>query len=215
MKEKYIRPNICIYLIGITWVIYALIFPLYRITDYIIAAAASIAVYFVSALLFGKKKIYVAQDTLELTDDEKLNETIKQANEYITKLKTAGMKLSDDKINAKINNIIDSSIKIFSYVRENPSQRNEVRRFINYYLPTTLKLIETYTALEAQNIETENISQTMEKIDKMLDTIIEAFKNRLDSLYEDKAIDISTDISVMESVMKSEGLIKDDIKVEK
>ena len=77
---------------------------------------------------------------------------------------------------------------------------------MNYYLPTTIKLLNAYDRMSAQGIEGENLDKSMKNINEMLDAAIEAFKKRLDSLFEDQALDIETDIKVMNTMLAREGL---------
>ena len=77
---------------------------------------------------------------------------------------------------------------------------------MNYYLPTTIKLLNAYDRMSSQGIEGENLDKSMKNINEMLDAAIEAFKKRLDSLFENQALDIETDIAVMNQMLAREGL---------
>ena len=77
---------------------------------------------------------------------------------------------------------------------------------MNYYLPTTLKLLNAYDRMSAQGVSGENIDTSLERIRSMMDTITAAFDKQLDSLFGEEALDISTDISVLETMMAREGL---------
>ena len=82
----------------------------------------------------------------------------------------------------------------------------EIRRFMDYYLPTTLKLLNAYDRMDATGISGDNIDTTKAKVEKMLDTIVRAFDKQLDALFGEEALDISTDITVMENLLAQEGL---------
>lgn len=84
---------------------------------------------------------------------------------------------------------------------------------MNYYLPTTLKLLNSYDKLSRQRVKGENIQKTMFEIEGMMETIAGAFEKQLDSLFDDDALDIAADISVMESILKQEGLSGEDMKM--
>ena len=77
---------------------------------------------------------------------------------------------------------------------------------LNYYLPTTIKLMEQYVTLQNQSLKTENITEGMQKIEDLLDKVIIAFQRQLDALFEADVVDITADIRVMEQMMASEGL---------
>ena len=83
---------------------------------------------------------------------------------------------------------------------------------MSYYLPTTLKLLQAYQEFDAQPIQGENIKSAKTEISDTLDTITVAFKNLLDSLFEHEAMDISTDISALETMLAHEGLTEDGMK---
>lgn len=216
MEEKTIQSAGRFYFLGATWIVYALIFPLYRMIDYFLALVASMAVFFLAGLILPKTKIMVEKDTIGLSGDDKLNEMIKEANGYITQMRKANMEISDAAVSKKIDDIENLTAKIFEYVKNKPGFGADIRRFINYYLPTSVKLMDTYVQLDKQKIAAPNITETMNKIEEMLDKIKEAFEKQLNLLFSDEALDISTDITVMENILGSEGLlgksIKDDIK---
>lgn len=91
----------------------------------------------------------------------------------------------------------------------------ETRKFIEYYMPTTLKLVNAYKEFDAQPIQGDNIIKSKKEIESTLDTINEAFVNLFDSLFEDVAMDISTDISVLQTMLAQEGLTGRDFDKEK
>ena len=102
--------------------------------------------------------------------------------------------------------------KIFDHVIAHPEKVTQISKFLNYYLPTTMKLLNTYDRMGAQGVEGENITGTMKKVEETLDMVVDAFHKQLDTLFAGEALDINTDITVMENLMKSEGLAADDMK---
>ena len=91
-------------------------------------------------------------------------------------------------------------------MKEHPEKLKQIRQFLNYYLPTTIKLMEQYVTLQNQSLKTENITEGMQKIEDLLDKVIIAFQRQLDALFEADVVDITADIRVMEQMMASEGL---------
>ena len=114
--------------------------------------------------------------------------------------------IEDEKISADIVRLQQTSEKIFDYVKEHPDKLSDIRKFMNYYLPTTLKLLNAYDRMSAQGVSGENIDTSLTRIRSMMDTIAAAFDKQLDSLFGEEALDISTDISVLETMMAREGL---------
>ena len=90
----------------------------------------------------------------------------------------------------------------------------QIRRFLDYYLPTTLKLLNAYDRMSGTGVSGENIDTTLAKVEGMMRTIVAAFEKQLDSLYGAEALDISTDITVLENMMAREGLVDSPLKAE-
>ena len=109
-------------------------------------------------------------------------------------------------VKGKIRELINVSDKIIEDAVNDPSDVPQIKKFLDYYLPTTIKLLNAYDRMGAQGIEGENISGTMQSIEEMLDTAVNAYKKLLDSLFANQALDVETDIEVMNTLLKREGL---------
>ena len=109
-------------------------------------------------------------------------------------------------VKAKIRELIDVSDKIVEDAVNDPSDVPQIKKFLDYYLPTTIKILNAYDRMGAQGIEGENISGTMQSIEEMLDTAVAAYKKLLDNLFANQALDVETDIEVMNTLLKREGL---------
>ncbi len=210
MKEIIKKSAAPFYAVGITWLLYAALLPMYRWFDFVIAAAVSLLVYWLAKKIFKDKKIYVPvpQEPVQ-TGNSEVDRIIAEGKEYLAQLRRADLDIPDAKISAQIVRMEDISSKIFAFIAENPNRAPEIRRFMNYYLPTTLKLLKSYHRLDSQGIRGENITATMRNIEKMMDTIVLAFEKQLDNLFQDEAMDISTDITVLEGMLEREGLTGD------
>ena len=123
-----------------------------------------------------------------------------------TELKRLYASIPDLAVKRKIAELIDVSDKIVADAVADPSDVPQIKKFLDYYLPTTIKLLNAYDRMGAQGIQGENITGTMKSIDEMLDTAIAAYKKLLDSLFANQAMDIETDISVMNTLLQREGL---------
>ena len=95
---------------------------------------------------------------------------------------------------------------------QNPDSVNDMRRMMDYYLPTTMKLLEAYEELDAQPVQGENIISSKKEIEDTIDTLNIAFEKLLDSLFQDTAWDVSSDISVLHTMLAQEGLTEDGLK---
>ena len=123
--------------------------------------------------------------------------------------------IADEQVSAHIDAIERTSGRIFAYVAENPKKAPQIRKFMNYYLPATIKILSSYERMSAQGVRGENIEATMTGVEKILGTIETAFANQLDHLFADEALDISTDITVLEGMMAQEGLTDDGLRADK
>lgn len=132
-------------------------------------------------------------------DDAILRE-IRQVNEAIP----------DEAMSAKIDRIEEITGKILAYQKAHPDRENQLRSFLNYYLPTTLKILRAYAQLDAQGVEGENISAAKTRIEGMMDQVVSGFEKQLDKLFRDDAMDISSDVQVLENMLKKDGLSGDD-----
>jgi hypothetical protein len=131
------------------------------------------------------------------------------ANQYmaiITELRDLNNTIKDLAISDKIDRIEALTGKIFRIVEDDPSKLPQIRRFMNYYLPTTLKLLHSYALLEKQDIKGENITSAKENISRILDTLATGYEQQLDQLFRSDVIDIAADINVLENMMQQDGL---------
>lgn len=138
------------------------------------------------------------QNGMENADFEAKLREIRQLNDAI----------DDAAVSEKIDRIGELTASIFRVVREKPERAEEVRRFMNYYLPTTLKLLKSYSLMEKQSYQGENIVASRKKIEDVLDTLVHAFEQQQDRLFRVEALDVESDISVLETMMTSDGLLE-------
>jgi len=119
-------------------------------------------------------------------------------------------KLNDDikdfAVSERIYRIEEHTQNIFDYVTDHPEAMNQIRTFMNYYLPTTLKLLESYRRIEQVGVAGENMKKSKESIENILDMLVVGFEQQVDQLFRHESIDISSEISVLETMMKQDGL---------
>ena len=117
--------------------------------------------------------------------------------------------IDDVVMSEKISRLERVSDRIFDQARDNPDKLPQMRKFMDYYLPTAKKLLKTYAELEEQGIEGDNITESKTRIANAMDTLVTAFENQLDRLFQSDALDVSTDIDVMENMLRADGLAED------
>lgn len=147
--------------------------------------------------------------------DAALKQAINNGRECIEQLKEINDALPGEEISQKLDRLETVIDKIFENVALHPEQLSEIQKFMAYYLPTTLKLLKTYQEFELQPVQGDNITSAKSEIESTLDTIIKAFETLLDSLFEDTAMDVSTDISVLKTMLAQEGLTEDTFAAKK
>ena len=137
---------------------------------------------------------------------------VQAGDEYVRKIKAANDAIPGEVISAKISRMELLVDRIFDRVEQNPDSVNDMRRMMDYYLPTTMKLLEAYEELDAQPVQGENIISSKKEIEDTIDTLNVAFEKLLDSLFQDTAWDVSSDISVLHTMLAQEGLTEDGLK---
>lgn len=142
--------------------------------------------------------------------DPQVQEIIRTGDEYIKKIRECNAAIPGEEISAKISRMEVLVDRIFDRVEQNPESVTDIRRLMEYYLPTTVKLLEAYEELDATPVQGENIISSKKEIEKTLDTLNIAFEKLLDSLFQDTAWDVASDISVLNTMLAQEGLTKDD-----
>lgn len=212
MKKIVHKSAAPLYAAAVVWVLYALLFPLYRLGHFLVVAAASAVVYLIArALCPDVVEEVKEEEKLQTTGNPELDKMLNDGKLAISEMKRLNDNIQDEKISAQIRKLESLSGKIFAQVQQDPKKLPQIRKFMNYYLPTTLKLLNAYDRMSAQGVSGENISGTMNRVENMMETIVQAFEKQLDSLFGAEALDISTDITVLDNMMAREGLVEDAI----
>ena len=225
-KNRSVAP---IYALGLTVLGYSLLFTLGSVGDYIKCALLAWVVY----LLVGGivKKDRPAQEAQaeetppreappkqeppkeappqpadEPAGDPELEALLRRGREAVRRIQELNDAIPDYRMSAKLKQIEILTSSILSQVEKKPDKRKAVRQFMDYYLPTTIKLLEQYVSLQEVGLPGENITTGMARIEAMLDKVIVAFQKQLDGLFARDVVDITADIQVMEQMMAQNGL---------
>lgn len=227
-KKRSVLP---IYAIALVWILFTLLHPLYRVSDYVSVILLSAVAFIVVKGIFPTveyempdpqpepeeptdEKEEEAQDApSEKVDDEpastgnaKIDALIQEKDRALGEMRRLNDAIEDEEISQRIDQLEETTGKIIDQVVAQPEKLPQIRKFMNYYLPTTLKLLNAYDRMGAAGVSGENIDGTMSKIETMMDTIVMAFHKQLDALFRDEAMDIASDITVMENLLAREGL---------
>ena len=155
-----------------------------------------------------KKRLELRQqkEQKQMQAQGEIGQVIEEGNAYLRKIRECNDAIPEAEISQKITRIETLVQRIFERVKENPDSLEDIHKLMEYYLPTTVKLLEAYRQLDGQPIQGGNIKSSKREIEKTLDTLNVAFEKLLDSLFEDVAWDVSTDISVLHTMLAQEGL---------
>ena len=137
---------------------------------------------------------------------ENAREIIKEGRDYIQAIHDLNDEIPGVEMSEKLYRLESTMNRIVEQVRQNPDSASELRKLMSYYLPTTVKLLGAYKELDKQTVGGENIDKTKKEIEDALDTINDAFEKLLDSLFQSMAWDVSSDISVMQTMFAQDGL---------
>ena len=195
-----------VYALAIVWLLYALFLPLYKLWHFILLIAIAIVVYLVFSKLFPGRIVAVEQPKNEETGNPEVDAVVREGKRAMQEMGRLYSSIENPEVKKRIVEIMDISDKIVKNAISDPKDIPNIKRFLNYYLPTTIKLLNAYDRMSVQGIEGENISGTITRIEDMLDTIVVSYKKQLDALFADEALDIETDIKVMDGLLQREGL---------
>lgn len=204
--EVPVKSALPIWSAAAVWVLAALFVPMYNVLHVLgIAAVSAAAALLVNKLLPKETKtveVPFASGNLELDG------MVGEINKVVDSLEASQASIAtlDPETADVIASIRVTAEKIRDAIAQDPKDLISLRRFFNYYLPTTLKLVDKYSFVLSQGVESANAAETKEAIKPALKQINKAFEKQLDALYADDALDISTDVTVLESMLKRDNL---------
>lgn len=224
MESQPRKSPVPFYAVALLWLVYALRFPLYRPMHYFLPTAVSLALFFGldwfcrSGEVIGghgqeEKKVEKPKHEPS-TGNPELDKAIRDVRLAIGEMKRLDENIADVGVSADIVRMEELSEAILQAVRQDPKKLSQIRRFMDYYLPTTLKLLNSYDRMSTSGGSGENIDSSLSKVEGILRTIVAAFEKQLDALYRADAMDISADISVLETMLASEGLTGSEMKAD-
>lgn len=169
------------------------------------------------------KEQYLVQEQQRVQEERKKNreeaeipenvrQIIAEGEAFIKKIHASNDAIPGEEISAKIDRMEEIVRKIFQRVRQKPELASDMKKMMSYYLPTTIKLLDVYEEIDAQPIQGENMKQSKLEIEQTMDTLNVAFEKLLDSFYQETAWDVSSDISVLQTMLAQEGLTESDFR---
>ena len=208
IKKKSVIP---VYGTAAMWVLYCLFLPLNRVWHFIVLACIGVLSYAILSKIFpGKVESFEATKEPERTGDEKVDALLAEGETAVTEMRRLRETIPTESVRQKVDELVDIIDKIFKKLLAEPGVYNQVKRFADFFLPTSVKLLHAYDRFGQSGVTGENITGTMERIDTALDMTLDSYKKFFDSLFENQALDIETDISVLETMLKKEGFLDKD-----
>ena len=142
--------------------------------------------------------------------DPKIQEVLDKGNAYVKEIRRCNDEIPGEEISAKIDRMEAIVRKIFERAEAHPEVIPDMKKLMAYSLPMTVKLLNAYADMDRQPVQGETIRKSKQEIDATLDTLNAAFEKLLDELFQDAAIDVSSDISVLNTLLAQEGLTGSD-----
>ena len=210
-KKNASKAYIIAFLVmGAVVVLYSLIFKLYRWQHYLIAAGIALLagrIAFIMAQGVDTSKEAPVQQVIPKTGDSAVDSLVEKGQEMLAEIRKENDLIPDAELSAQMDQLDDVANRIFRTVAEQPAKAPQIRRFMDYYLPTTLKMLAGYRKMDERQVTGKNAQETRSQIREAMNTVLKAFDKQLDALYQDDMLDLSTDIDVMETMLRQDGLI--------
>ncbi|ODU55393.1 MAG: hypothetical protein ABT01_06290 [Clostridium sp. SCN 57-10] len=203
------RPSVLpYYAVGALWVLWALALPLYRIGHFLLVGSLSAAAFFVLRAVLPKQKIAVPVRRIEsYTGDAAADALLRDGRSLVRELQDIAGKIDRaPQLVADARRGSAACIKMFDYVASRAQAAPQIRRLVSYNLPTIVKMARSYENMEEQGVRGGDVDRAMARVEQVMATAANAFEAQLGQLYAGEAVDISTDITVLEGMLAREGL---------
>ena len=203
-EEKRTRPVLPIYLAALVWPVGALLLPTYRLSNLLIITGLSLAAYGLGNKLCPTRVI--RKQVPYATGSEDVDAMLSGISANLDKLHVLNDAIPDAELSAAMTRMEKAGRSIAAAVEQSPDKARTIDRFARYYLPEVIKLMTTYASMEKNGVKGENADQILAELRRNAATTAKAFENQLDALYSAEAMDISTDIEVLDGILKSQNL---------
>ena len=203
-EEKRTRPVLPIYLAALVWPVGALLLPAYRLSNLLIIAGLSLAAYGLGTKFCPTRVI--RKQVPYATGSEDVDTMLSGISANLDKLHALNDSIPDPELSAAMTRMEKAGRSIAAAVEQAPDKARSIDRFARYYLPEVIKLMTTYANMEENGVKGGNADQILTELRRNAATTAKAFENQLDALYSAEAMDISTDIEVLDGILKSQNL---------
>lgn len=213
-KRKGLKAGIIAF--GVTALLYSLLFPLYRIGDFILCALVSAVVGKVISIMGegldltthnkqDKKNEPEPVAEIPLSGNDNADEVILKGQEMLHTIRAENDAITDEALSGQMDELERLCVQIFTTVAEKPQKAPQIRKFMNYYLPTTLKMLASYRTMNERGVSADDMTNARAETIRGMNMVLTACQKQLDNLYKDTMLDVSTDIDVLEQMLKRDG----------
>jgi hypothetical protein len=201
---------------GATLLGYSLLFPFYRWNHYIIGGALALLLGRVAYIMFSgldTSQKAASMEDLPLTGNSAVDQLVARGQQMLQDIRKEDEMIPDPELSEKIVQLDGIATRIFQTVIDQPEKAPQIRRFMDYYLPTTLKMLTGYRKLQQSGVSGQSARNTKARITDAMDVVLGAFGKQLETLYQNDMLDITTDIDVLEAMLKQDSLLGSDFKI--
>lgn len=202
---------------GGTTLLYSFLFPLHTWGQYAIAGGLALLLGRVAYIMFSgldTSRKAPSMTDLPVTGDEAVDRLIARGKDLLEQIRREDQLIPDPALSSQIVQLDGIASRIFQTVVEQPGKAPQIRRFMDYYLPTTLKMLTGYRKLTERGVGGSEAQATKARIEDAMGVVLGAFNKQLETLYQNDMLDISTDIDVLETMLKQDSLLGSDFTVQ-
>ena len=214
-RQKGLKAGIIAF--GAAFALYALSpLPLYRLWDYVLAGAVSLLIGKVVSIMAQGPDLRTLEEKqrdaqpLPVTGDSQVDEMFQKGQELLDQIYEENEAIADPQLSRQMDELCRLVKEIFKTVAEKPKKAPQIRRFMDYYLPTTLKMLASYRQMDERGVTGQEAAQVRKQIQEALDVVVKACEKQLNNLYQDDYLDITTDINVLQQMLRRDGLTQTD-----
>ena len=209
-RKQYIAGGIAA---GVTGALYASLLPLNKPIHFVIFAAlmalAGWVVYTMAGGLDVSQKA-PAQRPMPVTGNPTVDQLVQQGMKMLSDIREENARIPDETLSARIDELEDITRRIFSTVADKPEKAPQIRRFMEYYLPTVLKMLTNYRKLGERGVTGQNADKMKKTVEDAMNVVLGAFVKQHDQLYGSDALDVTAEAKVLETMLRQDGLLESD-----
>ena len=202
VRRKSVLPW---YFAGFVWLVGALVLPIYQLWALAVVAVLSVAGFFAARRICPD--VVSRKEVPFMTGQEDADQMLALIDQKRKELHQLNVRIEDAPLSAAMDRMEKACLGILNEVEQHPEKAAQVRRFANYYLQDAVKILTLYAELEEKGVQGENAAGVRAEVAQNAQTIATAFENQLDSLFARDALDISTDLEVLNGMLKGQGLV--------